>query len=108
MALTNVLVKMHSIRDDDGTAFDKYKTQVYRIGDETLTKRKRTQSEYRDRRRSRMAHILDQSCVAEGVGEMLDLLDGRVNSVSHTIYGKTVGNCTLSVINKLVAIMQLN
>lgn len=57
MALTNVLVKMHPIflRYDDGTAFEKYEKRLHRIGDDNLTKHKRTQSEYSARRHSRMA-----------------------------------------------------
>lgn len=40
VALTNVLVEMHPLRDDFGTAFEKYKKRLYRSGDETLNKRK--------------------------------------------------------------------
>lgn len=72
-ALTNIHIKWHPLRDEDGVLYNRYKNRLYAIGDEIVTKRKRSQASYRARRRARLAR--NERSPEDGAGAMLDMLD---------------------------------
>lgn len=75
VSLTNFHIRWHPLRDVDGASFRKYKSRLYSVGAETASKRKRAQSEYRARRRARLARNFSSRQNEEGAGAMLDLLN---------------------------------
>lgn len=74
-ALTNMHIKWHPLRDEEGRAFRQYKNRLNSIGVNTAQKRKTAQTEYRARRKARLAlNFSARQQHEEGGVAMLDLL----------------------------------
>lgn len=57
-ALTNFHIRQYPLREDDAKFYQAYKTRVYKIGEEILTKRRVSQEKYRAKRRRRVNSAL--------------------------------------------------
>ena len=76
MALTNLHIKWHPLRDEDGQSAKQYKSRLLEIGVTTVEKRKASKRRYRAKRVARMSAQLggDVWNPEPGAGVMLEML----------------------------------
>lgn len=93
-SLTNLLVKLHPLRDEDSTAFERYKKRLYRIEDDTTTKRNRTQGEYGARLLAWQSRSFSKLNFPQGAVAMLYLFEDWTQFFLLIQCENMVENCT--------------
>ena len=72
VALTNVHIRWHPLRDSDGKTYERYLKRLNDIALTGINKRKRAQASYRKRRKRAIERTLRTREEQEGAGALFD------------------------------------